>query len=820
MATLPVAIDARGATLGAAQFQASGAQVRTTARSIIGALTPIGAAMTAAFGARHIIQAVSEQERTIAQLRAGLRGVGRESGQTLEGMRRFAAQMQTTTRYSNEQVEAAQAMLLSFRNISGEAFPRAIRAAGDLAERMGTDLRNTVLQVAKALDDPVRGLTALRRSGTIFTEEQQNLIQSLVETNQHAEAQNIILRELEAQYGGSAEAARRTFAGSIDVLKNSFDDLVKNVGSLIALPLVPLFEVMNWALSGLNIILEEVVSGLRWFVDWLFNTTDATSEMSNAALAAERRLEAQRQAAEREAAAERERAAAIAAAARAEREALQPTLDRVRAFQTQNELLRLQSPLADELVDAWNEAGLSLANLEEHLYALEVLGEADPIERSAAAIRAFSEGNETLLEIIRRYEGRLPQLVHRIATWEGASRAQADALLELTERFAEHERLLERRRVVEMFRELEQAIENAQRPLESFTGEVVGLAYMQARAAGATERQAEEIYRLSLQLERANREQEARIGLLRMLSGYGSEIQRMNDMLDSLNQAWRDSAEPMRTTIGYGIEGYNTFMLLTDNTHEYNRALALLLDTTPEVAEQLRYLAQTGSYSVETLAREADLYEEALELTRELSRAEEHRAEVRDALNELLARGVITETEYERALERMRAANEEAAESMQSLWERTRDSIATSIGRALEQVIIEGRSASEVMRALAVDISRALFRAAVIQPLTEWVGGIGSARGNVFGTRERMQRGGIVRGPTTLPMPGGRAAFIEGPPEAVMPLERTADGRLGVVAAGGGEVNVVMNITTPDAASFRASEQQIIQQYRESLSRR
>ena len=80
--------------------------------------------------------------------------------------------------------------------------------------------------------------------------------------------------------------------------------------------------------------------------------------------------------------------------------------------------------------------------------------------------------------------------------------------------------------------------------------------------------------------------------------------------------------------------------------------------------------------------------------------------------------------------------------------------------------------------------------------------------------------GGVVSGPTQFPMRNGRGLMGEAGPEAIMPLARGPDGRLGVQAGGGGRpVTVVMNVTTPDVQGFQRSQSQIAAQVSRALAR-
>lgn len=265
--TLVVAINARGAVAGQKTYSgAVGKMVKSTGRAQIsfGGLKTAAVALFAVLGSvrviKRVVALVSEQEESIAQLRAGLESTNAVSGHTVESIRAVAEEMQRTTRFSNETVESIAAIGLSFTNITGDIFPRFLKVSADVSTRMGIDLRSTAVQLAKALNDPVANLGALSRAGIQFSKDQQETIKTLWESNRAMEAQNLVLQELERQYRGSATAARDTLGGGVDALTNNMDDLTKTVGQILSPTLETLIDNLNDVTVGLTEMIKQATA--------------------------------------------------------------------------------------------------------------------------------------------------------------------------------------------------------------------------------------------------------------------------------------------------------------------------------------------------------------------------------------------------------------------------------------------------------------------------------------------------------------------------------------------------------------------------------
>lgn len=178
------------------------------------------------------------QAKAIAQVEAGLKSTGNLVGKTSKQLQQMAADLQTKTLFGDEEIlKNATAQLLTFTNIAGNQFEKTQEIALDLATRLDGDLKSASIMLGKALNDPVANLSALSRAGIQFSKEQKDLVKSLVETNRLADAQTIILAELEKQYGGSAEAARNTGAGALQGLAMQLSDISEKIGKML-LPIV------------------------------------------------------------------------------------------------------------------------------------------------------------------------------------------------------------------------------------------------------------------------------------------------------------------------------------------------------------------------------------------------------------------------------------------------------------------------------------------------------------------------------------------------------------------------------------------------------
>lgn len=223
-------------------FSAAQGIAKSGVAGITSALAPLTGAIAAAFGAGTALEAAREDLRAMQKLEAVLKATGGAAGMTAKEIGAYASELQRATNFGDEVTVGAASILATFRNIRGDNFKDALRLMQDMSTVMGTDLNSAAIQVGKALNDPIKGITALTRVGVSFTEQQKQQIKAMAEVGNIAGAQKMILAELEGEFGGAAAA----IADPWTQLTNTIGDIGEQIGSF----LLPHVNNLSSALSG------------------------------------------------------------------------------------------------------------------------------------------------------------------------------------------------------------------------------------------------------------------------------------------------------------------------------------------------------------------------------------------------------------------------------------------------------------------------------------------------------------------------------------------------------------------------------------------
>mgnify|MGYP003132135662 FL=1 len=198
-----------------------------------------------------LTRAAKEQQLAVARLNQTLKSTNFAARVTSKELQVFAARLQKLTGIGDETILAMQGILLTFTQIRGQVFKDATKAILDVSEAMGQDLQQTAIQVGKALNDPILGVSALSRVGIQFTNVQKEQIKQFARGGEMAKAQGIILKELQVQFGGTAANLDST-TFQVRRLQSAFSDFLETGGGklrpfveTIAKALANLFENMN-----------------------------------------------------------------------------------------------------------------------------------------------------------------------------------------------------------------------------------------------------------------------------------------------------------------------------------------------------------------------------------------------------------------------------------------------------------------------------------------------------------------------------------------------------------------------------------------------
>jgi len=238
-----------------------------------------------------VTRAAMKQEDVEKRLAITLKATQHAAGLTKRELLEQAAALQKVTRFGDESIIALQTMLLTFKSIKGDVFQRATEATLDMATGMAAvtgrtvDLSASSIQLGKALNDPMVGMTALSRVGVKFTDQQKKMVQQFMDTNQIAKAQDLILTELEGQFGGMAKDVD-TASGALKQMWNAIGDVAEAIGKPFLSSIKETArEINQWAVDNeekIGIMSSKVVAHIGFIKDILgdlisFATNDFTA---------------------------------------------------------------------------------------------------------------------------------------------------------------------------------------------------------------------------------------------------------------------------------------------------------------------------------------------------------------------------------------------------------------------------------------------------------------------------------------------------------------------------------------------------------------
>jgi hypothetical protein len=218
----------------------SGSRTSSALKKMGGVVGGIVAFDTLRRGVGAAVSEFEEARKVGAQTQAVIKSTGGAANVSAKDVAKLAGAISKKVGIDDEAIQSGANLLLTFKNIRNETgrgnkiFDQATQTITDMSVALGQDMKSSSIQLGKALNDPIKGITALSRVGVTFTEQQKEQITKMVESGNVLGAQKEILKELKSEFGGSAAAA----ATSLDHLKVSAGNLAEAAGSVM----VPAFD--------------------------------------------------------------------------------------------------------------------------------------------------------------------------------------------------------------------------------------------------------------------------------------------------------------------------------------------------------------------------------------------------------------------------------------------------------------------------------------------------------------------------------------------------------------------------------------------------
>ena len=236
--------------------------LKTTALGVFAGnlLTSGASALVGAIGSA--VSAAADYQKLGFQTAAVLKSTGNAANTSVQGIQDLAGELESLSGVDEALIINSENVLATFTKVSNgvgagnDIFDQATKAALNMSSALGTDLQGTTLQVGKALNDPVKGITALSRAGVSFTEQQKSQIKAMVAAGDTMGAQKLILGELSTEFGGAAEAAGKGFNGSMARLKDTVSDATRDLAT-------KLLPTITDVADGLSLLLKGDFTGFK-----------------------------------------------------------------------------------------------------------------------------------------------------------------------------------------------------------------------------------------------------------------------------------------------------------------------------------------------------------------------------------------------------------------------------------------------------------------------------------------------------------------------------------------------------------------------------
>ena len=189
--------------------------------------------------------------KAMAQTNAVIKSTGGVANVSAKHVKKLGDTLESLTGINNGVIQTTENVLLTFTNIRNEAgkgndiFDQSTVAVTDMSVALGIDGKDAAIQFGKALNDPIKGITALRREGVSFTKAQEDAIKADVKRGDTLSAQKIILQEVQKEFGGSAVAAGKTLPGQLNKAKQAFINVSEVIVTKLLPPVLKLLDFFN-----------------------------------------------------------------------------------------------------------------------------------------------------------------------------------------------------------------------------------------------------------------------------------------------------------------------------------------------------------------------------------------------------------------------------------------------------------------------------------------------------------------------------------------------------------------------------------------------